>query len=147
VSKAKMAEGFPFRPRADYIFVADYGQPDMTSGGILYGDSSTQFSRYRASEWRFGEVIAIGPGRWLGKVRTPMPPIEIGDVVMFSRKHGTRLPGDLRFKHPKYAKGPAADGLLVRVLDPEKCQGVVEGFEPWWNVHLSQLEPSNMMSG
>jgi len=148
-SEAKQADGFPFRPRADLVFVADYGQPDMTTGGIAYGDSGEQFWRYRASEWRFGEVIAIGPGRWApdGLIRLPMPPIEIGNVIMFSRKHGTRLPGDMRFKHPKYSTGPAADGLLVRVLDPEKCQAVCDDFVPWWNVHLSQLEPSGTMTG
>jgi len=146
---AKRAKGFPISPKRDFIFVADYGQPDTTEGGIAIGDNDTDYWRYRANDWRFGEVIAIGPGSWSedGSRRLPMPRIEIGDVIMFSRKHGTRLPGELRYKHPQYAKGPAEGGLLIRVLDPEKCQAVCDDFKPWWNVHLSQLEPSNTMSG
>jgi len=145
---ARRVEGFCIQPLHDYIFICDYGQPDMTTGGLYYGDSNTQFGRYRASEWRHGEVIAIGPGR-VGPEgsRLPMPPIELGDVIMFSRKHGTRLPGSIRFKHPKYSTGPAAEGLLVRVLDPEKCQAVCKGFEPWWNVQESQLNPDGVLTG
>jgi len=148
MEKGIMVEGFNIRPLHDFVFVCDYGQPDMTSGGIYYGDSKTQFGRYRASEWRYGEVIAIGPGR-IGPdgSRLPMPDIKLGEVVMFSRKHGTRLPGDMRFKHPKYSSGPAADGLLIRVLDPEKCQAVDDGFQPWWNVQESQLDPAGVMTG
>lgn len=146
--KGIKVEGFYIAPILDFIFVCDYGQPDMTTGGIFYGDSRTQFGRYRASEWRHGEVIAMGPGRFSKKgTRLPMPDIRLGDVVMFSRKHGTRLPGDLRFKHPKYSTGPASNGLLIRVLDPEKCQAVCEDFRPWWNVQDSQLDPSGIMTG
>lgn len=141
-------EGFNIRPILDFVFVCDYGQPDMTTGGLYYGDSRTQFGRYRASEWRHGEVIAIGPGRLGSKgSRLPMPDIVLGAVILFSRKHGTRLPGDLRFKHPKYSTGPAAAGLLIRVLDPEKCQAVCEEFQPWWNVQDSQLDPGGVMTG
>lgn len=147
-AKGQKVEGFHVTPILDYIFVCDYGQPDMTTGGIYYGDSSTQFGRYRASEWRHGEVIAIGPGRIGPKgIRLPMPPIQLGDVILFSRKHGTRLPGDMRFRHPRYCDGPAAQGLLIRVLDPEKCQAICEGFQPWWNVQDSQLDPSGVMTG
>lgn len=148
MEQSRIAEGFTMSPLRDMIFVCDYGQPDMTKGGLFYGNSKTQFGRYRASEWRHGEVIAIGPGAF-GKdgSRLPMPQLDIGDVVMFSRKHGTRLPGDLRFKHPKYSDGPAAAGLLIRVLDPEKCRGVCEDFVPWWNVQDSQLDPSGEMTG
>jgi len=147
----KRAEGFDVAPLSFFIFVADYGQPDKTVGGILFGDDSEQFYRYRASEWRHGEVIAIGPGalRSDGNGRVPMPNISIGDVILFSRKHGTRMPGGVRYKHPRYAGDhPASkEGLLIRVLDPTKCQAVCEGFEPWWDVMASQLDPSNEMSG
>lgn len=143
-----MVEGFNIRPMHDYVFVCDYGQPDMTTGGIYYGDSKTQFGRYRASEWRFGEVIAIGAGLvGTNGSRLPVTEIELGDVVMFSRKHGARLPGSMRFKHPKYSTGPAAEGLLIRVLDTDKCQGICNSFEPWWNVQESQLDPNGIMTG
>ena len=145
----RRAEGFPVRPLGFYIFVADFGQPDRSEGGIYYGDSTTQFGRYRMSEWRHGEVIAMGPGMILpdGR-RAPMPSIEIGDVVMFSRKHGTRLPGELRYRHPRYTGDhPAAQGLLIRVLDPWKCQAACDGFVPWWDAQAAQMDPSKTMSG
>lgn len=135
-------EGFSFEPVLDRIFVCDYGQPDRSAGGIILSDDEKQFYRYRNSMWRFGQVIAIGPGAFNAHgVRLPMPSVNLGDQVMFSRKHGSRLPGDIRFDHPKYGS------LLVRVLDPEKCQAIVGDFEPWWDVRASQLDPSNSMSG
>jgi co-chaperonin GroES (HSP10) len=147
--RSQRAEGFNIRPLGNLIFVADYGQPDMTSGGVFYGDSHTQFGRYRASEWRHGEVIAVGPGLLRDDgVLEPMPPVSVGDVIMFSRKHGTRLPGEIRYRHPKYTDNhPASRGLLIRVLDPEKCQAVCEDFKPWWRVQESQLDPSGIMTG
>lgn len=143
------ADGFPIRPLNFYIYVADFGQPDRSSGGIIYGDSTKEYGRYRMSEWRHGEVIAIGPGGILPNGnRSKMPAVNIGDVVMFSRKHGTRLPGELRYQHPKYTGDhPAAQGLLIRVLDPWKCQAVCEGFVPWWDVQGSQMDPSKTLSG
>lgn len=146
-ARGRMVEGFSIEPLADKIFVCDYGQPDMTEGSIYYGDSS-EFGRYRFSEWRHGEVIAIGPGRREGGSRLPVQDIELGDVIMFSRKHGTRLPGELRYQHPKYTDDhPASKGLLIRVLDPDKCNSVCVGFVPWWNVQDSQLDPSGIMTG
>jgi co-chaperonin GroES (HSP10) len=148
-ARGRMVEGFSIEPLADKIFVCDYGQPDMTPGGIYYGDSNTNYGRYQASEWRHGEVIAIGPGqRDGGGSRLPVTCVDLGDVVMFSRKHGTRLPGELRYQHPEYTDDhPASKGLLIRVLDPEKCNSVCIGFVPWWNVQDSQLDPSGTMTG
>lgn len=136
-------DGLPWTPILDYIFVADYGQPDQSAGGIYLGNFD--FGGYRHDTWRYGEVIAFGPGRF-GKrgVRKPMPDIKLGDVVMFSRKHGTRMPGEYRYKHPGY---PGKDGLLIRVLDPEKTVAVYEGFKPWWNVLERQLDPGIDFSG
>ena len=78
----KLAEGFNISPVRDMIFVCDYGQPDMTSGGIFYGDSTENYGRYQASIWRHGEVVAIGPGALDPKKqdgsRLPMPAISGG---------------------------------------------------------------------
>ena len=147
-SKGSKVDGVDIWPRSFFIFVADYGQPDMSVGGILLGDDSQQFYRYRASEWRHGEVIGIGPG-WLmpDGTRRPMPGISLGDVILFSRKHGTRLPGEMRYNHPTHSQGEDDQGLLIRVLDPSKCQAVCEDFVPWWDIQKSQLNPSNEMSG
>lgn len=135
-------DGFQFEPVLNRIFVCDYGQPNVTKGGLIIPDSAKEFYRYRNSEWRFGEVLAIGPGMFNahGK-RMLMPEVKLGDRVAFSRKHGSRLPGDLRYEHPEYGS------LLIRVLDPEKCVAVLKDFDPWWDVRLSQLDPSGMMSG
>ena len=142
--RASKVDGFKWDPILDYIFVADYGQPDRSAGGILLGDFN--FGPYRFDLWRYGEVIAIGPGRQ-GKRSSslkPMPPVKLGDVVMFSRKHGTRLPGEVRFHHPTYK---SEDGLLVRVLDPEKTVAVLGDFKPWWDPTTRQIEPGIDFSG
>lgn len=147
MSKAQRIEGFAFDPILDCIFVADYGQPDRSKGGIIIADAEVvgadqSFTRYRASEWRVGEVIAIGPGRYdPDGNRIEMPEVQLGDTVVFSRRHGTRLSGDVRYEHPKYGS------LLVRVLDPEKTQFRVHDFEPWWSIADGQLDPSETMTG
>jgi len=139
----RRVEGFPWTPMREFIYVADFGQPDKTPGGIYIGDFD--FGVYKFGTWRYGEVIAIGPGGFGKKGhRKPILGIELGDVVMFSRKHGTRLPGEIRYEHPKY---PGREGLLVRVLDPDKTVAVVEDFEPWWNVLDRQLDPGIHFSG
>lgn len=123
----RVVEGFDYTPTSFYIFVADYGQPQMSKGGIYYGGEHTA---YRADQWRYGEVIGIGPGKITRKgIRIPVPDIDLGDVVLFSRRHGTRL--GLRYHHPTYK---TRDGLLVRVLDPDKTVAIMRGFEPWWDV-------------
>lgn len=150
----QMAKGFPIIPRLDYIYVVDFGQPDRTRGGIILpeGETAKQFWRYRYDLWRFGEVIAIGPGRPFEEYDEetdrvpeglmPMPDITIGDRIMFSRKHGTRIGSGWTFKIPKYDKP-----LLLRVLDPSKCAAVMHDFDPWWNVEESQLNPDGVMTG
>lgn len=142
MTEARRVDGFPFEPILDRIFVCDYGQPDQSEGGIYLGDSEKDYGRYQFTLWRYGEVLAIGPGMFNGHGhRLPMPDIQLGDPVMFSRKHGSRLPGDFRYQHPEYGS------LLIRVLDPEKCQAVFEGFRPWWNVSDSQLNPDGTLTG
>lgn len=142
------AVGFPIRPRLDYIFVLDLGQPDVTRGGIVLGDSSAQHWRYRYAADRYGTVVGVGPGRFAkrrGGTRVPMEGLAVGEVVMFERKYGTRLGVGWRFQHPEY---PSRDGLLIRVLDPEKVTAVMpEEWRPWWDVAACQLDPGAAMSG
>lgn len=143
--RGQKIDGFPYWARRNYIFVADYGQPDQSQGGIYLGDFD--FGAYRHDSWRFGEVIAIGPGLLRADgTRSDMGEVKLGDVVMFSRKHGTRLPGEVRYKHPTYPN--AKEGLLVRVLDyPDKTVSVVAPFTPWWDVAARQLDPGIHFSG
>ncbi len=144
--RGQKVDGFPYWARRNYIFVADYGQPDRSRGGVFLGDFD--FGVYRHDAWRFGEIIAIGPGvvKPDGS-RAPMPEVlKLGTVVAFSRKHGSRLPGDVRFRHPTYPD--AKEGLLVRVLDyPDKTPVTLDGFIPWWDVSARQIDPSIYFSG
>lgn len=135
--------GWRWMPVGEFIFVVDYGQPLQTKSGIFLGDYD--HGSYKFDTWRYGEVIAIGPGKLTAVGQLPMPDIKLGDVVCFSRKHGTRLPGEVRFHHPTYT---SKDGLLVRVLDPDKTVAVVHGFTPWWDVVASaRVNPGSMFSG
>ena len=137
----KIAEGFGVRARKDFIFVAEYGQPDRSAGGILLGEAN--FSVYRHHNLRYGEVLSVGPGRVNDKgVLLPMPDLAIGDVVIFSRKVGSRLA--MRYKHPTYQH---PDGLLIRVLDPMKCLAIARDFRPWWDVEKAQVDPGIWFSG
>jgi hypothetical protein len=152
------------------IAVAEYGQEDTTKGGIIIpegrqgglltgGQDREQYYRYRHGEWRYGEVIAIGPG-YIGDLHSrklmeqfakdgkilanPVvwhepPDVRIGDVVMFSKKHGTKV--GLRYRHPTYGN------LLLRFLDPKKTVAVVDDFVPWWDVENTQVRPDQHFHG
>jgi len=152
MAEARAVEGLGIRPIREFIYVADLGQPNMSKGGILFGNY--EWAAYRVDEWRFGEVIAIGPGAYgPDGSRLPMPDLNLGDVVAFSRKHGSRT--DLRYIHPTYTKASYAhgpdndlDGLLIRVLDPDKAVLVIENFEPWWDPdECTPRSPGTWFSG
>lgn len=152
------------------IAVAEYGQEDRTVGGIFIpegrsggllpgGQDRDQFWRYRFGDWRFGEVISIGPGyidnRWNERVKQERqqrglhtnggvvfhepPDVRIGQVVMFSRKHGTKV--GLRYAHAEYGD------LMIRFLDPQKTVAVWDDFEPWWDVQAGQVRPEDQFYG
>lgn len=143
---ATRAKGFHVRPLLDFIWVADFGQPAQSRGGIIVADSESQHWRYRHEEWRFGHVLAVGPGRWREgtRERMPMPDIAVGDTVMFLRRVGTRF-SHIRFHHPLFPNLPR--GLYVRVLDPDKAAIKVIEWEPWWNLEDGILDPDSEMSG
>ena len=153
MAEAQRVEGFPIRPIKDFLYVVEYGQPNRSEGGIILGNTEMlgledkEFGRYRMSEHRFGKVVAIGPGkpRYDKKAKrhfTPEIDIELGDVVIYSRRFGSRLGKEHRFKVPEY-KTP----LNVRVFDISQIVGGVEGFTPWWDVEESQLDPNGTMTG
>ena len=71
------------------------------------------------------------------------PDVSLGDVVMFSRKHGTRFPASVRFEIERF-RGVS---LNVRALDPSQVMAVCDGFEPWWNPAEAQQDPGGVMTG
>lgn len=151
---AQRLKGFRLKPRSDYIFVLDFGQPNQTQSGIFLGETDGQYQIYRHEDYRYGEVIAFGPGRFgrpigkgVGKERwRPIPPeIQIGTIVFFSKKTGTRLPANWDFISPRF---PDQGPIHTRVFDPEKLIGTVEGeWKPWWNIKERQLNIEATMSG
>jgi hypothetical protein len=147
VRPPKKMDGFPLRPMRDFIYTAWLGQPNVSEGGIHLPQATEDhdsFGRYTLSEFRFGIVCAVGPGYFSLPMNAflPQPDVELGDVVVFSRKVGTRVPGDYRFQPPGF---PAP--LMIRVIDASQCIGVVTEFKPWWDVADSQLDPSGLMTG
>jgi len=136
-------DGFPIKPIRKFLYVVEYGQPNRSEGGILLGNitmigeaEDTQFGQYRMSEWRYGEVVAMGSE----VVR--MGEVSLGDTVVYSRRFGSRLGKEYRFKIPKYDTP-----LNVRVFSIDQITGVVDGFQPWWDVEESVLDPGGVMTG
>lgn len=148
-------EGFPLRPQKNFAYVLELGVPDRSPGGIIYGSEKMLgqreriFGRYQMSEERYGVVVAIGPGfmrrsRALKKMILNSPPdVELEDVVMFSRKHGTRYHAGLRFEVERF-KGVS---LNIRALDPSQVMAVCDDFEPWWDVEEARQDPAGEMTG
>jgi hypothetical protein len=115
---SQRVEGFPIQPVKDFVYVVEYGQ-----------------------------VVAIGAGkpRWDKKLKcdvVPDVPFRLGDTVMYSRRFGSRLGAEYRFRIPEYDRP-----LNVRVFSVDQIVAVVDDFVPWWNVEESQLDPSATMSG
>ena len=133
-------DGFIVRPMRVFIWVQEFGQPNCSPGGVYFGEvhgakiGQESFTTYRANEWRYGRVIARGPGYYHNGNFIEMTEPELGDVVMYSRRHGTRM----AIKH---------EGLWLRVLDPLQVIGVCEDFTPWWDVEECQLSPEGTMTG
>lgn len=153
--EAQKEKGFPLRPQRNFAYVLELGVPDRSQGGILFGSEEMLgkkeriFGRYQMSEERFGVVVAIGPGKMrrskiLGMdILDPPPDVELGDVVMFSRKHGSRLHADVRFEVERF-KGVS---LNIRVLDPSQVMAVWDDFKPWWDVEEARQDPGGVMTG
>jgi co-chaperonin GroES (HSP10) len=153
MAEAQRFEGFPIKPIKDFLYVVEYGQPDRSEGGIIFGNTEMmgredkEFGRYRMGEHRYGQIVAIGPGkpRYDKKTKKRVMPeseIELGDVVIYSRRFGSRLGAEYRFQVPEFSAP-----LNVRVFSLNQIVAVIEGFKPWWDVEESQLDPNGMMTG
>jgi len=128
-----------FEPIGQLIWVAEYGQPPHTSGGLYLPDAVDGSGRYMQMDGRFGEVIAVGSGRRLKTGEVVPFEVEVGDVVVFSRRWGLKL--HIQHQHPEW--GP----VWVRALDPNQTVAVMRDFEPWWNPTLAQVHPDTPFSG
>jgi len=117
-----------YQPRENLVLVEEMGQPDRTPGGLWMPDP------YKATEWRFGRVIAVGPGKLVKHGhRTPMD-FEPGQIVMHSRRHGTQL-----------RKNKA--GNVLRLLDTQQILCRVHDFRPWWDTKTAQASLGSSNSG
>lgn len=136
----KKVDDFPITPTRVFIWVQEFGQPNQSQGGIYYGEhkgtgiGEESFTKYRATDERYGRVIAVGPGYRHKDKFIPLLEPDLGDVVIFSKKHGTRFAMQYQ-------------GCWIRVIDPIQCVGVVEDFEPWWDMKECQESPDGTMTG
>ena len=78
-----------FKPTQDYLLIRHIDRPDVRNGIELPND--------KASDTRpqFAEVLAIGPGRVSEYgAHIPMPPVEVGDIVLIQHAAGVRFQRD-----------------------------------------------------
>jgi len=72
------------QPMSDRVVVRATKQEEMTKGGIVLPDTV----RERPQE---GEVVAVGPGRYLNNGQRLEMEIKVGDKVIYSKYSGTEI--------------------------------------------------------
>ena len=119
-----------------YVLIEDFGTPEYEVGRII--SPITMRGLKKNPEWRFGKVIATGPGRmkW-SKLKKKMVLIPVlvspGDLIMYWKMHGT---------HSRYE---TEDGFVLRILanfpeDKERDQVVAIVSEPPEGKTMEQYE-------
>lgn len=72
-------------PLGDRMLVRPIKQAEMTAGGVVLPEQARERSQR-------GRVLAVGPGRRAEMTGELVPlPVEVGDVVHFSKYGGTEL--------------------------------------------------------
>jgi len=109
-----------------YVLIEDFGTPEYEVGRIV--SPITLRGAKKNPEWRFGKVVAVGPGRvkWSRSAKKAVTiPVLVkpGDLVVYWKYHGT---------HTRYE---TEDGFVLRVLanfpdDPRRDQIVAVVAEP-----------------
>lgn len=119
-----------------FVLIEDFGTPEYEIGRII--SPITMRAAKKNPEWRFGKVVAVGPGRqrWsrsAKKVVTIPVLVKPGDLVLYWKFHGT---------HTHYE---TEDGFVLRILanfpdDPSRDQLVAVITEAPGDKSLEQFE-------
>lgn len=72
------------KPMSDRVVVRPTEQEDMTKSGIYLPDTAQE----RPQE---GEVLAVGPGRYLQNGKRLEMELKVGDKVIYSKYAGTEI--------------------------------------------------------
>jgi chaperonin GroES len=72
------------KPRSDRVVVRPTEQEEMTKSGIVLPDTAKE----RPQE---GEVVAVGPGRYLNSGKRLEMELKVGDKVIYSKYAGTEI--------------------------------------------------------
>ena len=72
------------KPMSDRVVVRPTEQEEMTKSGIVLPDTAKE----RPQE---GEVVAVGPGRYLNSGKRLEMELKVGDKVIYSKYAGTEI--------------------------------------------------------
>ena len=70
------------RPLHDQVVVKQHEADEKSKGGIVLANATEKPLK--------GEVLSVGPGRYLDTIRCPMT-VSVGDTVMFGKQAGTEV--------------------------------------------------------
>jgi chaperonin GroES len=75
------------KPMSDRILIRPTEQEEMTQSGIFLPDTA----RERPQE---GEIVAVGPGRYLNNGKRLEMELKAGDKIIYSKYAGTEIDAD-----------------------------------------------------
>ena len=75
------------KPMSDRILIRPTEQEEMTQSGIFLPDTA----RERPQE---GEIVAVGPGRFLNNGKRLEMELKAGDKIIYSKYAGTEIEAD-----------------------------------------------------
>ena len=84
-TKAKTSS--TIKPMSDRILIRPTEQEEMTQSGIFLPDTA----RERPQE---GEIVAVGPGRFLNNGKRLEMELKAGDKIIYSKYAGTEIEAD-----------------------------------------------------
>jgi len=77
-----------FRPLHDYVLVRRQEEEEQQQGGIIIPDTAKDKPQQ-------GEILAMGPGKWLDNGQQLPMTVKVGNQVLFGKYSGT----DIRIDH------------------------------------------------
>ena len=75
------------KPMSDRILIRPTEQEEITQGGIILPDTAKERPQQ-------GEVLAVGPGRYLNNGERLEMELKAGDKVIYSKYSGTEIEAD-----------------------------------------------------